>query len=264
METYKGMDGFKTGYINAAGFNLVASAYRDGRRLIGVVFGGRSSKTRNAHMQEIMDAGFKKARRVRFAHYMDPPKPTSKPSLNGQPVEIAALNKAAQHAVSPNYAALNQKIENGNFDEMIGQGDIDHSMSKRIQTGLIAVGMHKGDYKVKPNPVQSQAATDLNTILARQTSPEKNNSLKQNSWSIQIGAYASHEMSERALQSAKKILPDQFDHVRSLILPLRTSQGVAYRARLTGLNEEQSQKACTYFKDCMAVMPLFDHIATNE
>jgi len=50
MNTYVGMDGIKTGYIHASGFNLVASAKRNGSRLIGVVFGGQTSKSRNDHM----------------------------------------------------------------------------------------------------------------------------------------------------------------------------------------------------------------------
>ena len=39
---YDGMDGIKTGYIRASGYNLVASVEREGRRLIAVVFGGES------------------------------------------------------------------------------------------------------------------------------------------------------------------------------------------------------------------------------
>lgn len=58
LDTYPGVDGLKTGYIRASGFNLVASATRNGRRIIGVVFGGRSSKHRNAHMTELLDDGF--------------------------------------------------------------------------------------------------------------------------------------------------------------------------------------------------------------
>lgn len=60
MKRFRGMDGIKTGYINAAGFNLVASAERGGKRLIGVVFGGRKTKTRDKHMEKILNAGFKK------------------------------------------------------------------------------------------------------------------------------------------------------------------------------------------------------------
>ena len=60
LKSYPGTDGFKTGYIRASGFNLVASATRHGRRLIGVVFGGRSSRHRNTHMVQLLDEGFQK------------------------------------------------------------------------------------------------------------------------------------------------------------------------------------------------------------
>ena len=55
---YEGADGLKTGFTVASGFNLVASAHRGGRRLIGVVFGGNSARTRDAHMADLLDAGF--------------------------------------------------------------------------------------------------------------------------------------------------------------------------------------------------------------
>ncbi len=59
LKTYKGADGLKTGYIRASGFNLVASAERDGRRLIGVVMGSQSPAARNAQMAQLLNAGFK-------------------------------------------------------------------------------------------------------------------------------------------------------------------------------------------------------------
>ena len=55
---YAGADGIKTGYIRASGFNLVASAKRGSNRLIGVVFGGRTAKSRDRHMQKLLDKGF--------------------------------------------------------------------------------------------------------------------------------------------------------------------------------------------------------------
>ena len=53
-----GMDGLKTGFTNAAGFNLAASAVRDGRRLITVVLGGSSSAARNENVETLFQAGF--------------------------------------------------------------------------------------------------------------------------------------------------------------------------------------------------------------
>ena len=58
LKSYKGTDGIKTGYIRASGFNLVASVVRNGTRLIGVVFGGDSSRKRNAHMIRLLDKAF--------------------------------------------------------------------------------------------------------------------------------------------------------------------------------------------------------------
>ncbi len=61
LASYRGADGIKTGYTNAAGFNLVASAERDGVRIITTVFGGRSTSDRNAKVAELMDMGFRRA-----------------------------------------------------------------------------------------------------------------------------------------------------------------------------------------------------------
>jgi D-alanyl-D-alanine carboxypeptidase (penicillin-binding protein 5/6) len=58
-----GVDGIKTGYTNAAGSNLAASAVRDGRRLVAVVLGGSSSAARDAHVADLLNAGFAVAAR---------------------------------------------------------------------------------------------------------------------------------------------------------------------------------------------------------
>jgi D-alanyl-D-alanine carboxypeptidase len=55
---YPGADGMKTGFICASGFNLVASATRDGRRLIAVVLGAGSSRERTIKAAELLDRGF--------------------------------------------------------------------------------------------------------------------------------------------------------------------------------------------------------------
>lgn len=54
-----GVDGIKTGYTRASGFNLLASAVRDDTRVITVVLGGKTSKARDNHVAELMEAAFK-------------------------------------------------------------------------------------------------------------------------------------------------------------------------------------------------------------
>jgi D-alanyl-D-alanine carboxypeptidase len=55
---YPGADGMKTGFICASGFNLVASATRDGKRLITVVLGAPSSPVRAIKTAQLLERGF--------------------------------------------------------------------------------------------------------------------------------------------------------------------------------------------------------------
>jgi D-alanyl-D-alanine carboxypeptidase len=55
MERVEGMDGIKTGYTAASGFNLLSSVKRDGHFLISVVMGGRSARSRDAYMERLIE-----------------------------------------------------------------------------------------------------------------------------------------------------------------------------------------------------------------
>jgi D-alanyl-D-alanine carboxypeptidase len=56
-----GVDGIKTGYTRASGFNLVTSVHRDGRYIIAVVLGGRSAGERDANMRELINTHIREA-----------------------------------------------------------------------------------------------------------------------------------------------------------------------------------------------------------
>jgi D-alanyl-D-alanine carboxypeptidase len=62
LDAYSGADGIKTGFTRAAGYNLTASARRGGKHIIATMFGGTTSAARNAHVAELMDIGFSKAK----------------------------------------------------------------------------------------------------------------------------------------------------------------------------------------------------------
>ena len=104
LRRYAGTDGVKTGYIAAAGYNLAASARRDGQRVIAVVFGGRTSKSRDRHMVKLLDRGF---RRLTDPIYMahggvvdsqlapPPPKPLDVAVVRGQAASDAQARSVA-------------------------------------------------------------------------------------------------------------------------------------------------------------------------
>lgn len=58
LSTLPGVDGIKTGFTNAAGFTLAASAAHDGVRLIAVVLGGPSRLARDGNVTNLLDTGF--------------------------------------------------------------------------------------------------------------------------------------------------------------------------------------------------------------
>lgn len=61
LETYEGVEAVKTGYTRAAGFTGMAVVTRDTRAVLTVIFGGRSTATRNARMAELLDMGLERS-----------------------------------------------------------------------------------------------------------------------------------------------------------------------------------------------------------
>lgn len=85
-----GVDGIKTGFTNAAGWNLAASAIRDGRRIVAVVMGGQSRIWRDNRMKELLGDGFI------IAAELDTPAPIPgvHPTRGDGVVAVAALDPA--------------------------------------------------------------------------------------------------------------------------------------------------------------------------
>ncbi len=100
IKTYPGADGLKTGYISASGFNVAVSASRNGRRLIGVVFGGRSAKSRDRHMTKLLDNGFAKVtRRTATASPVPEAKPSLGPSASSRDAARATRGRPSQWGI---------------------------------------------------------------------------------------------------------------------------------------------------------------------
>ncbi len=58
LEKVEGCDGFKTGYFKAAGFSIIATAKRKGRRIIAIIMGSSDRKVRDAQATELLARGF--------------------------------------------------------------------------------------------------------------------------------------------------------------------------------------------------------------
>ena len=65
LKNFKGADGMKTGYTNAAGYNIVTSAKRENKRVIAVTMGHRTIKDRDYKVAQLMNKGLKKLAQVK-------------------------------------------------------------------------------------------------------------------------------------------------------------------------------------------------------
>lgn len=102
---YPGAEGMKTGYTCGSGYNLVASANQQGKRLIGVVLGGKSSSERYQHMFAMMDTGFSDGRgpyRSKNINTM------GKNSVGTPPYQLSCGHRPSSH-----YAARHEDDDNG-------------------------------------------------------------------------------------------------------------------------------------------------------
>jgi len=276
MSEYAGMDGMKTGYVAASGFNLVASAKRGNKRLIGVVFGGRSTASRNAHMASLLDKGFRGEAVTQdmlvsqgVPVLAKPPIPGRKPVVENQ-LAMATAPVAAPAAVvqttqttsvtttvqtiapaagtgatapvvatTERYAAT---LQTGAFGEMAGEGDFDPAETKRLETGLMAIAAVKDE---PFTPTIRSNTTIVNDI------PDADRP-----WAIQIGAFTSRVQTDKAIRAAINVLPSSLTTTaQPVIVPLKTADGWMFRGRLSGYTKEQAASACARLRECLTVSP---------
>ncbi|HZV21397.1 MAG TPA: SPOR domain-containing protein, partial [Hyphomicrobiales bacterium] len=99
--SYQGMEGMKTGYTAAAGFNLIATARRGDKRLLAVVLGGHSASSRNSAMRMILDSSWPKAltqvaaKKSGIQIASVPPRPVAEAPDQKQPAPQSASFKPA-------------------------------------------------------------------------------------------------------------------------------------------------------------------------
>jgi len=108
----EGIDGIKTGYTRASGFNLVSSMRRGNRHLIGVVLGGRSGGSRDAIMRNLLAENLERAATTRTAaaiterNTADANADVAEAEAASRPTETMQVNGAVVASAEPALAAL--------------------------------------------------------------------------------------------------------------------------------------------------------------
>lgn len=255
---YDGLDGIKTGFINASGFNLVASAERDGRRIYGVVFGGQSAQSRNNRMVELLDYG--------FAHLQPvPDTPAFAPARGGQGAVLiaAAPPPSAATAVttptgqnSPLRPALAPPVRNDNpsIADLIATSAAQSAESYptiRFAQLLAFIGAERP----RPAPrgtvgVQSSANSVPLPLLQAALDPAKITPVAgsplaalpgcTDRWAVQVGAYASADLAQAVATDARMRSTGALREAAVEVDRVAGGGQPLYRALLTGLSDQAS------------------------
>jgi len=168
LGNYDGADGLKTGYTNASGFNLVMSAVRDNRRLIGVVMGGTSAAQRDRTMAALMDRGFTLAAAMQLSPWTSVRKPPSARYTAAQFDPGASFAEAYRPPATP---------------------------SKQVSPKYAGF--------VPPAP-----ATPAAPAAFTAAPPPAADTPSLGSWVIQVGSFSEPQAAQAALERATAALPD--------------------------------------------------------
>ena len=107
LGSVEGVDGIKTGYTRASGFNLVTSMRRGNRHLVGVVLGGRSGGSRDAIMRSLLAENLEKAASTRTVAAITERNPAdanadvAEAEAESRPTQMVQVQGAVQVAPAP-------------------------------------------------------------------------------------------------------------------------------------------------------------------
>ena len=212
LGSYEGADGLKTGYTNASGFNLVMSAMRDNRRLIGVVMGGDSAGQRDRMMAMLMDQGFVSAATMRLSAWTNIRKPPS------------------------------ARYTSANFDP----GLVIPESTPRLATASAAP--LAGFTAAAPPPPPAPPPPATQRVAGPAVPPPAEGSVAPNgpsigSWVIQVGSFNDPQAAQLALERASSTLVDMRS-VTAAVDEVQMANKTFHRARLTNLSQAQAVDGC--------------------
>lgn len=224
--SYPGADGLKTGYIRASGFNVATSAVRDGRRLLSVVMGGYTSRSRDEHMADLLDRGFVRASLYKRGDWL------ASADFSGGKLHVPGAMPAPAASASPMMASAEQ------------------APVERVITRETA----------QPTVFEQGSAEDpIRRLISLSVPASGSESLGEDDWGgkwgVQVGAFSSED-SARLLASRAADRLASMSGARIAVAPGDAGKAV-YRARLVNLQESQAYDACRSLvregMDCMVV-----------
>jgi len=207
----EGVDGIKTGYTNASGFNLVSSVKSGDRKIVAVVMGGASARARDNKMAELIKKYLPKASGRGGGALVARSAPAE--IRADTPVNaIAAAMLPKKNAPTPDARPVDEEVQVASLDAEVP------TPSKRIAEAF-------GDAAVE----QAYAGSTPSAV-----DPVKTASTVQAGWVVQIASSPSDEEAKAALAKASKRAPRILAEAAGFTVPFEKGGVTYYRARFGG------------------------------
>lgn len=229
----RGVDGIKTGYTRASGFNLVSSVVDKDRSIVAVVLGGNTGASRNAQMQKLIASYLPKA------------------STRGNGIDIPETGSAVIVAdlelpkVGP---VPNLRRDGDNRIELAYA-----AASAKPVTGRAALAAKLLEQKVAiPTPAPAYVPSD--DVASAQTQeaaidPVVTASTRIDGWQIQIGAMPDRTAAATLLDRAKSVGGNRLNGTEPVTIAVNAKGAQLYRARFVGFSGQSSAvAACNTLK----------------
>jgi len=221
LDWYPGADGIKTGFTVASGFNLATSAVQNGRRLIGVILGGRSVHSRDESMAQLLDLGFADLGRA-------PATMVAQRQIPAAPLVVAA---AIQATPRPSFAAIasasmaSPAAQPAPAVQQAAAAVSDQPAAREPQSALAAVARAALKHLA---PVSKAEAAPV------AVEPSE-------SWGIQLGGYRAEAAAARIERQAAHLALARGKEAQ-ILAP--TANDRLYRVRLLRFSPQGARAAC--------------------
>jgi D-alanyl-D-alanine carboxypeptidase len=288
LGSVQGVDGIKTGFTRASGFNLVTSVHRDGRYVVAVVLGGRSSFQRDAHMRELIGAHIKDASLQHTA-----PAIAEHTAPRDEPQQAAVTKASTVSRADPTpTATVSTRVAAGSNDPI--QPLLVKTVSYRVapvqaaglapMPALVAAPAPQPEAPrivvasadtvlpvtipaVKSDPIKAEPAKadiakrEVATVAPASAEPVKAEPVKaepikpepqarsRGGWLIQIGAYPGEDEAKQHLSAARsKVRDKQLAAADPFTERVLKGDKALYRARFAGFDKETADATCKQLK----------------
>jgi D-alanyl-D-alanine carboxypeptidase len=283
-----GVDGIKTGYTRASGFNLMTSLHRDGRSLVAVVLGGRTAAARDAYMEELLRDHFAQASdrghtAPMIAEAAAPPAP---------PVKLASLVIPPGAIPAPPARSAAGPIEEGDEDSAeeatpatavvaakpvlapvvtksgaaapgaqpivpIAAAPAASAAARPAPTVAAAATPEQLGWVKGPDPVEKGPSRDVAPVAAPAAQAKAATTIAAETapaptdhggWIIQIGISDDAAKANDLLARARARNHGQLGQARPFTEKVAKGEDVFYRARFAGLDSASAETACRSLK----------------